>query len=438
MKRKKEVCIILFLVFVASAFLLMNSSISAEDGFQESHNSFDKTTAMLDSSRENAELLANRMNNINQKIASKRSQYSASQLIEPDSYPTAVVVTSEKLPENKTIIVENGSISPDMSDTPLPKGDPDTDGDNVKDKADLDDDNDGIPDLNETSPTDTDGDGLEDRHDLDSDNDGIPDVVEAGATDVDVQHMTIGNFVDDSPTNGLSDNLETDPLPIPDTDNDGTPDFRDNDSDNDTIPDKAEAGPDPIHPLDTDGDGVPDYLDLDSDGDGASDEVEAGSDPSNPVDTDGDGVPDYRDTDSDNDGLNDTREGWWLCSRTNQDTNGDQIDDNASINSSNPDRTYPYRSEDISSDNDVDGDGLPDAAEMNEVGTDFKIFSTDGDPYGDGQEYFHINMPEIPVADSPFVAAYPALSVKLNAIKVTPIGEITSTTGGSKQTAWSL
>jgi len=378
------------------------------------------------------------MNNINQKIASKRSQYSVSPLIEPTSNSTALVVTSEELPEIRTIIVENDGSSPDMSDTPLPKADPDTDGDHVKDKDDLDDDNDGIPDLNETSPTDTDGDGLEDRHDLDSDNDGIPDVVEAGATDVDVQHMTIGNFVDDSSKNGLSDNLDTDPLPIPDTDNDGTPDFRDNDSDNDTIPDKAEAGPDPIHPLDTDDDGVPDYIDPDSDDDGASDEVEAGSDPGNPVDTDGDGVPDYRDTDSDNDGLNDTREGWWLCSRTDPDTNGDQINDSASINPDNPDRTYPYRSEDISSDNDVDGDGLPDAAEMNEVGTDFKIFSTDGDPYGDGQEYFHINMPEIPVVDSPFVAAYPALSVKLNAIKVTPIGEITSTTGGSKQTAWSL
>ncbi|HPE63488.1 MAG TPA: RICIN domain-containing protein [Methanothrix sp.] len=387
---------------------------------------------------------------------------------------------------------ENDSIGPDKRDRPPVT---DTDGDGVNDNRDADDDNDGIPDLAEqTSTQDTDNDNVKDVLDLDSDNDGIADVVEAGYADVDPIDGRIDNFVD-SDSDGLCDDIDPD-KPSPDTDNDGDIDCRDHDSDddgipdlieaggedadrdgeidnftdntpidglndsgpllaNDTdgdgllnycdpdsdddgIPDKAEAGSDPYNPADTDGDGVPDYLDLDSDDDGIPDEVEAGSDPSNPVDTDGDGVPDYLDFDSDDDGLDDDREGWWLCSRTDPDTNGDQINDSASIDPENPDRTYPYRSEDISRDNDVDGDGLPDAAEMHEVGTDFKIFSTDGDLYGDGQEYFHVNMPEISPADHPLVAAYPGLKVVLKETRVTPIAEITSTTGGSNNTGWSI
>jgi len=60
----------------------------------------------------------------------------------------------------------------------------DTDGDNVPDDDDLDDDNDGILDTEEGGQTlDTDGDGTPNRLDLDSDNDGCNDVVEAGFTD---------------------------------------------------------------------------------------------------------------------------------------------------------------------------------------------------------------------------------------------------------------
>ena len=62
---------------------------------------------------------------------------------------------------------------------------------------------------------------------------------------------------------------------------------------------------DPEFNKDTDGDGVKDSLDTDSDNDSIPDSVEAGPDPGNPVDTDGDGTPDYKDTDSDNDGVPD-------------------------------------------------------------------------------------------------------------------------------------
>ncbi|RXK50640.1 gliding motility-associated C-terminal domain-containing protein, partial [Aquirufa rosea] len=114
----------------------------------------------------------------------------------------------------------------------------------------------------------------------DSDNDTIPDKVEAGP----------------NPNNPL------------DTDSDGMPDFQDIDTDNDTIPDKLEAGKDPSTPIDTDKDGTPDFRDLDSDNDGLLDRVEAGPNPGTPLDTDKDGTPDFQDTDSDNDGILDSME----------------------------------------------------------------------------------------------------------------------------------
>ena len=56
----------------------------------------------------------------------------------------------------------------------------DVDGDGVNNNNDLDDDNDGILDVDETG--DTDNDGIPDQYDLDSDNDGIYDITEAGGT----------------------------------------------------------------------------------------------------------------------------------------------------------------------------------------------------------------------------------------------------------------
>lgn len=124
-------------------------------------------------------------------------------------------------------------------------------------------------------------------------------------------------------------------------DGDGMPNYRDNDSDNDGIPDGLEYRNAPALGHDTDGDGVMDYLDLDSDNDGINDAQEAGhvgadllrdgvadgpygdNGLSNHVettadsgllnytlvDTDGDTVPDYLDLDSDNDSIGDLVEG---------------------------------------------------------------------------------------------------------------------------------
>lgn len=88
-----------------------------------------------------------------------------------------------------------------------------------------------------------------------------------------------------------------------DSDNDGTPDYKDTDDDGDGIPTSVEVPGGTV--VDSDGDGVPNYRDGDSDNDGVSDSVEVGADVNNPVDSDGDGVPDYRDLDSDNDGIPD-------------------------------------------------------------------------------------------------------------------------------------
>ncbi len=117
---------------------------------------------------------------------------------------------------------------------------------------------------------DTDYDGVADVFDLDSDNDGIPDVVEAG-------HGTYSNgtaTIDTSDPNwdlngnGMDDTLEGS-MPL-DSDGDGTPNFLDLDSDNDSIFDVDESGAGNIaNPAfqngdgDIDGNGTGDGLDTD-------------------------------------------------------------------------------------------------------------------------------------------------------------------------------
>ncbi|MBQ4821731.1 choice-of-anchor L domain-containing protein, partial [Aquimarina sp. MMG016] len=98
----------------------------------------------------------------------------------------------------------------------------DADGDTVPDSVDIDDDNDGIPDLIEANGNDPDG---------DEDGDGLP------------------NY-QDTTDNGTGDGSTTD---YTDTNLDGIPDV-----------------------YDTDGDGVPNHLDLDSDNDGIYDVIESG------------------------------------------------------------------------------------------------------------------------------------------------------------------
>ena len=203
-------------------------------------------------------------------------------------------------PVGPTPTPTNTPVGPTPTPTPTQPGGficddgicPDNDGDGIADYLDDDDDNDGIPTIDEDlngngNPTDddSDGDGIPNYLDpLDSDGDTIPDLVEDANND--------GNPADD------------------DTDGDGTPDYLDLDSDNDGIPDRTEVGIRPSRPYDADRDRTPNYRDLDSDNDGKPDSSEG------TASRDGDGIPDYLDRDddgpdsgdSDNDGVPDAVE----------------------------------------------------------------------------------------------------------------------------------
>lgn len=95
---------------------------------------------------------------------------------------------------------------------------------------------------------------------------------------------------------------------IVDTDSDTTPDYRDLDSDNDTISDLVEGGSDAV---DADRNGVADRPDRDSDGivnsadandEGDSNDFGDATTPALP-DSDRDSLPNFRDRDSDGNGL---------------------------------------------------------------------------------------------------------------------------------------
>ena len=251
----------------------------------------------------------------------------------------------------------------DADDTDGPTGDRDGDGltnneeTNVlgtnPDSADTDMDN--ISDRDEVYacspyPCNTDGEDQIDALDFDSDNDGIPDVAEAGDAVLD--------------------------SPAVDSDLDGTPDYRDPDSDADGIPDAVEG-------LDNhDGDPDPDYLDTDSDNDGVSDAVEGVGD------TDGDGIPNYIDSndndgpdgDLDHDGLTNAEEAILNTDPNNPDSDGDFIPDVVEVNACTP---YPCNTDGQDQidalDTDSDNDGIGDVIESGDTSLDSPPIDTDLD-----------------------------------------------------------
>lgn len=226
--------------------------------------------------------------------------------------------------------------------------DVDFDSDGLKNRFDLDSDNDSIPDIMEVGlidsngdfivddladqgivgvPIDTDSDGIPDFLDLESSNplnDGTAfDIATRGFVSFDTNADGVLNGLDvgggiDANNNGVDDLAE-----LPDADGDRFPDSVDAfpsdnsewfDSDGDGLGDNADVFPnDPTETDDSDGDGVGDNADafpndpsetLDSDGDGIGDNADAfPNDPSETVDGDGDGIGDNSDIDFDNDGL---------------------------------------------------------------------------------------------------------------------------------------
>ncbi len=221
------------------------------------------------------------------------------------------------------------------------------------------------------TPVDTDGDSHPDFRDIDSDDDGILDNVEAQTTEDFIavcDNDTDGNGLDDHYEEhpGSGDGLD----PI-NSDNDSNPNFRDIDSDNDGLPDNVEAqttagyvppsgldddddgldnayegsGDEGLTPVNTDGTDQPDYLDDDSDNDLVPDNNEGN-------DFNFDGIPDqtFTGTDTDGDGLDDGYEG--------SDVN-DGFDVNDEIDDPANDLPDTDGTEDVNyRDFDDDGDGI--------------------------------------------------------------------------------
>lgn len=160
-----------------------------------------------------------------------------------------------------------------------------------------DQDNDGIYDIyenvnqdNDLANDDTDQDGIPNYLDNDDDGDSVWTVYEILNTD--------GDY---NPATGPSLN----------TDNDSIPNYLDNDDDNDTVYTQYEVsvsgsnGNPGITPVDTDSDSIPNYLDLDDDNDGyatwETTETVPGDSDHNPftdmMDSDLDGIPNHIDRD---------------------------------------------------------------------------------------------------------------------------------------------
>lgn len=311
----------------------------------------------------------------------------------------------------------------------------DSDGDEIPDSQDPDNDNDGIPDAVEGTTIDTDNDGIPNYLDVDSDDDSIPDYAEAGPNlnnpidtdgdgtqdylDLDSNNDgtqdSLGNAAD-SDSDGILDSVEG----AIDSDGDGIVNSMDIDSDNDLIPDSVELGLTAPTPVDTDGDLIPDFLDLDSDNDGIPDIYESnqnmapvleldadrngavdsgqifgangyvdseekGDDSGIPIfaipDSDADGVRDFRDLDSDDDGTNDVIE----AGGTDNDNNG-LVDVIVDVNQNSVPDGYDFTQ---TGGVDTDGDGIDDTVDLDfvtgpDADNDNLLDSVDLDINGDG------------------------------------------------------
>ena len=192
-----------------------------------------------------------------------------------------------------------------------------------------------IDDINITQNyIDTDGDGVANIFDLDDENDGISDVEEAGfkaySNGLSKIDITAGTWVDAN-GNGLLDAIEAQisggTYSIADTDGDLVPNYLDLDSDNDSFFDVDEAGT-LNGDGDINGDGRGDLVDTDRDGilDLYDNNTGFGTTVrSYAADTDSNGIADYLQLDSNNDGTKDIVNGLY----NSLDGNNDGIIDGA-------------------------------------------------------------------------------------------------------------
>ena len=208
----------------------------------------------------------------------------------------------------------------------------DTDGDGTGDNADTDDDNDGVPDIDDGHPLDTDDDGVGNALDGDDDGDGVADTADA---------------------------FPLDSSEWADTDGDGTGNNADTDDDGDGTADADDALPlDPEETADADGDGTGDNADA-----FPYDARETG-------DADGDGTGNNADTDDDNDGVADDADAFPYDASEWADSDGDGVGDNADV--------FPNDAAEWA---DTDGDGTGNNADTDD----------DGDSYTDGADAFPLD-----------------------------------------------
>jgi len=177
----------------------------------------------------------------------------------------------------------------------------------------------------------------------------------------------------DTDRDGIPDSFEG----AEDADGDGLPNLADIDADGDGLLDADEGVED------VDGDGIPNFLDLDSDGDGLLDEFEAAYpflDPYN-ADSDGDGISDFIEGVDDVDGDS-------IPNAADLDSDGDGIPDAVEgAADSDGDGTPDFL------DLDSDDDGLPDADEGTEDPDaddipNYLDTDSDNDTLADGDEVF--------------------------------------------------
>lgn len=209
----------------------------------------------------------------------------------------------------------------------------DTDGDGLLNIADMDDDGDGVNDVDDAFP-------LHANAIYDADGDGTANFLDAFPSDPfedsDMDMDGIGDNSDfDADGDGIFDFFDPSPF---DTDNDGLVNYVDPDDDNDGVDDVLDAYPlDPSEQYDSDGDGYGDNTDL------------FVHDASEWVDFDMDGIGDNGDLDDDNDGYADILDHFPFDPTEWLDSDGDGYGDNADMFPSNP---FEWE--------DLDGDGVGD------------------------------------------------------------------------------
>jgi len=261
----------------------------------------------------------------------------------------AYLGSSQKILDKLSIAIEK-----DCNATPI-----DTDKDGIADNVDLDDDNDGVSDVQEFCNLGKKFTCLPNASDpsADDDLDRIPNYLDAlnGITN-------IGSGCIDANNDGACDVI----LAIYDTDGDNIPDHLDLDSDNDGITDLDEAG---HNQPDVDRNGVIDGLPIVFGKNGLYDPIDADTSSLTagskfvPIDTDGDAIPDHDDLDSDNDGILDIREADYGYEILDKNSDG-RIDITANLPVDANGLSFfisPFiTNSPIGYPKDFDGDGIPD------------------------------------------------------------------------------